>query len=248
MALPTTPAGPGMEETMLERIVDGRTDLVFEYLARGHPANTADAAGVSLIKWCAYYGDVSAIRFLLANGEVLASLGGNLDLNGAAFHGHWRLCQFLLEQGADANLALADTGETPLHAALCKPNRPAYARVVQVLLAHGADPNRAARAGVETGAFMRDARTRGETPLHRAAAFACADTIGMLLAAGAARDARDANGDSPLGWASWHARPDAILRMLCYDGFSIHPDRDSSFDHGRGWGVMERALIGTPHV
>jgi hypothetical protein len=45
---------------MLEKITDGRTDLVFEYLAEGHAANAADRAGVSLIQWCAYYGDVSA--------------------------------------------------------------------------------------------------------------------------------------------------------------------------------------------
>lgn len=54
---------------MLERIADGRTDLVFDYLAEGHPAGSTDGNGVSLLRWCAYYGDVSAIRFLLANGE-----------------------------------------------------------------------------------------------------------------------------------------------------------------------------------
>src|SRR5438105_1275349 len=47
--------------------------------------------GVSLLRWSAYYGDVSAMKFLLANGEALTSLGENLDLNGAAFHGHWQL-------------------------------------------------------------------------------------------------------------------------------------------------------------
>jgi hypothetical protein len=71
---------------MLERIVDGRTDLVFEYLAAGHPADEKDGDGVSLIRWCAYYGDVSAIRFLVAGGESVTSLGDNLGLNGAAFH------------------------------------------------------------------------------------------------------------------------------------------------------------------
>src|SRR3990172_5387218 len=157
---------------MLERIVDGRTDLVFEYLAEGHPASSADGDGVSLIKWCAYYGDVSAIRFLLANGESLSSLGDNLGLNEAAFHGHWRLCQFLIESGADVNRPLPDTGETPLHAAVSKANRPAYSLVLKVLLANGADPNCVTKASAETGAFMRDARTKGETPLHRAAAFA----------------------------------------------------------------------------
>ena len=50
---------------MLEKIADGRTDLVFDYLAEGHAADSRDANGVSLIRWCAYYGDVSAIKFLL---------------------------------------------------------------------------------------------------------------------------------------------------------------------------------------
>lgn len=53
---------------MLEEIANGRTDLVFEYLAEGHAVTSADEDGVSLIQWCAYYGDVSAIKFLLANG------------------------------------------------------------------------------------------------------------------------------------------------------------------------------------
>ena len=82
---------------MLERIAEGRTDLVFEFVAQGNPASAKGIDGASLIQWCAYYGDVSAIRFLLAHGESLRSLGDDLGLNGAAFHGHWRLCQFLLE-------------------------------------------------------------------------------------------------------------------------------------------------------
>lgn len=44
-------------DKMLERISDGRTDLVFDYLEAGHAANSKDANGVSLIKWCAYYSD-----------------------------------------------------------------------------------------------------------------------------------------------------------------------------------------------
>jgi ankyrin repeat protein len=233
---------------MLERIVDGRTDLVFDYLAEGHPVNSTDDGGVSLIQWCAYYGDVSAIRFLLAKGESLESLGEDRGLHQAAFHGHWQLCQFLIEKGADVNLPLATTGETPLHAATCKANRPAYRFVLEVLLANGANPNSATRPGAETGAFMRDARTKGETPLHRAAAFATEEAIQLLLDAGARREAKDVNGDSPLSWASWHLRPDSILRRLCYDGFAIHPARQSTFDHGRGWGALEMSLLGKPHV
>ena len=222
---------------MLDRISDGRTDLVFDYVSQGHAATSADADGVSLIKWCGYYGDVSAIRFLLAHGESLTVLGENFDLGGAAFHGHWQLCQFLIENGADVNHG-GDTGETPLHAALCKANRPVYDEVVRVLLANGANPNSKTKPSVETECFMRDCRTKAETPLHRAAAFGGEKVIDLLLNAGARRDAKDMNGDSPLTWASWHLRPDSILRKLCYDGFSIHPQSNSTYDHGYGWGVM----------
>jgi ankyrin repeat protein len=236
---------------MLARIADGRTDLVLEYLAAGHAASSTDGNGVSLLAWCAYYGDVSALRFLLANGESLASLGENFDLNGAAFHGHWQLCQFLLEQGADANHPLPETGETPLHAALCKANRPAYDHVVKVLLANGANPNCVTKPSAPTGAFMRDCRTKAETPLHRAAAFGTEQAIQLLLDAGAIVDARDMHGDSPLTWASWHLRPATILRKLCFGDHVISPAATSrgTSDHGRGWGnSLETSLLGEPHV
>lgn len=103
--------------------------------------------------------------------------------------------------------------------------------------------NAATRPGIETGAFMRDSRTKGETPLHRAAAFGSAGVIPLLLDVGATVDARDAHGESPLAWASWHLRPDAILRLLCYGPFSIQPDRHST-DHGTGWGPKG---VGRPH-
>jgi ankyrin repeat protein len=222
---------------MLERIADGRTDLVLPYVEAGNPANSTDSGGVRVIQWCAYYGDVSAIRFLLSRGETLSSLGENLDLGGACFHAHWRLGQFLLENGADANFAADDTGETPLHAALSSA-RVGVEAVVRVLLAQGADPNKPYRAGVETGAFMRDCRTRGETPLHRAAAFSSETTIQLLLDAGARLEARDANGDSPLTWASWHARPTPILHKLCFAPFRIHPNHQG----------MAAYLLGKPHT
>jgi uncharacterized protein len=225
------------KEDMLDRIRDGRTDLVFDYLADGHAANSKDQDGVSLIRWCAYYGDVSAIRFLLGNGEKLESLGRNFDLNGAAFHGHWRLCQFLIENGADVNCALPESGETPLHNALCTTERLARDRVLKVLLANGANPNCATKPDAETGDFMRDCRTKGETPLHRAAAFGSEETIQLLLDAGGKIDAKDMNGDTPLSWASWYTRPDAILRKLCYGDFRINPKRRP----------MRESLLGEPH-
>ena len=99
--------------SLLSEIANGRTDLVFEFIAAGNDATTKDGNGTSLLQWCAYYGDVSAIKFLLANGASLNSLGDNLDLNGACFHGHWRLCRFLLERGADAKSTFAEYWRVP---------------------------------------------------------------------------------------------------------------------------------------
>jgi ankyrin repeat protein len=208
-----------MSDDIFGRIADGRTDLVYEHVATGHAASSADRNGVSLLQWCSYHGDVSAIKFLLAHGESLESLGEYYDLHVAAFHGHARLCQFLIEQGADVNRPRLETGESPLHAALCTTNRQDHDAVVSVLLAYGANPNCATKPSVETDHFMRDCRTKGETPLHRAAAFGTEATIQMLLDAGARLDAKDMNGDSALSWASWYLRPRAIIRQLCYGRF-----------------------------
>jgi ankyrin repeat protein len=237
-------------DDVVARIVDGRTDLVFELLDSGFGADGVDGDGVPLIKWCAYYGDVSAVRLLVMRGASLHLLGENFDLNGAAFHGHWQLCQYLLENGADANFALRATGETPLHAALSKAGRPAYNLAVKVLLAAGADPNRTTIAGEETGSFMRDGRTRGETPLHRAAAFGDVEAIQLLLDASANLEVRDAHGETPLAWASWHLRPGAVLERLCYGPHRISAAgvRHYVTDHGAGWGGLEASLAGRPHV
>ena len=229
-----------MEESRREKLLakfgEGRTDLVFELLEAGLRADYKDERGVSLIQICAYFGDVSAIRYLVAGGESLTSLGEDLGLGAASYHGHWQLCEFLLERGADVNGGDDSTEETPLHNALAKTDRIVYDRVVEVLLAYGADVNRATKPGVETGAFMRDCRTKGETPLHRAAAFGEAETIRMLKAAGAELELKDVNGDTPLSWASWYGRPNPVLRELLYGEFRIRPTNQS----------MKANLVGKP--
>lgn len=228
---------PKRNESLMSEFVDGRTDLVFELRGQGHAPDSVDGNGVPLMRWCAYYGDVSAMKFLLSQGAALDVLGQNLGLNTASFHGHWRLCKFLLEQGADVNEQDGDTGEAPLHNALSKTDRVVYDRVLKVLLSYGANPDVVTKNGAKTGGFMRDCRTKGETPLHRAAAFGDEDTIKLLLDAGAKIDAADANGNSPLSWASWYLRPAPILRMLCYGDFRINPN----------YQPMRGNLLGMPH-
>ena len=222
---------------MISKLTDGRTDLIIDLLAQGTEATATDEHGTPLIKWCAYYGDASAVKHLVSKGASLEDLGSNYDLNGAAFHGHWQLCQYLLEEGAVANHVLPDTGETALHNCI-QPNRPASNFIIELLLAYGARPNAQTESRVETGAFMREAFTKEETPLHRAAAFGNEEGIQLLLDAGADKTIADMNGDSPLAWASWHQRPGKILSLLTYDQHNIHPlhIKNMQSDHGSGWG------------
>ncbi len=216
-------------DALTARIASGRTDHVHELIAL--PAPWPLFEGASPLQWCAYYGDVSALRLLLANGAGLHELGRDFGLNGAAFHGHWRLCEFLLERGAQVGYADPATGETALHSAVMHEDRARQERVVTVLLRGGANPNARTKPGVVTGAVMRDGRTMGETPLHRAAAFGGVATIRRLIEAGADVTSVDDRGDSPLAWASWHRRPVEVLRVLLHGAHRIHDQHRSMHEH-----------------
>ncbi|MFM2091696.1 MAG: hypothetical protein RLZZ127_2185 [Planctomycetota bacterium] len=215
-------------------IARGRTDRVIPFLRDGgDPA--AEVDGLALVAWCAYHGDATALTALLDAGAPTAALGPDLGLLGAAFHGHERLVEVLLEHGADPRAADPETGETALHGALAKANRPARDRIVRLLVEAGADVHAATIPGAATGMFMREVRTCGERPLHRAAAYGSTAVIDLLLACGADPAATDAHGETPLAWASRHLRPDAVLRRLCHGPHRIHPDRAGTYDHGSGW-------------
>jgi ankyrin repeat protein len=232
---------------VLTAIACGRTDLVCDLLRQADGLTRLAEGQVSALQWFVYYGDVTALRAVVAAGGDLSSLDLGRELGNAAFFGHWKVADFLIGLGADPNWREPDTQETPLHSALSKAGRPHYAYVVRLLLEKGADPNAATAPGAETGAFMRDARTKGETPLHRAAAFADASVIRRLVDAGADRERRDAHGDTPLSWASWHLRPGAVLALLAHGSHQITEKQvaTSTSDHGAGWGnAMEQNLLG----
>lgn len=225
-------------DSLVRRIESGRTDLIHALLADATAPAIMRERGKDLLVWASYYGDVTACRLLIAQGQPLSALGPDLGLNGAAFHGHWQLCEFLIESGANPNYVDPETGETPLHSALTNDDRQRYDLVVDVLLRAGANPNVATIPEVETGSFMRDCRTKGETPLHRAAAFGTRETIEKLLAAGADRERKDARGETPLSWASWARRSTEVLRPLLYGRHQIRatnqPMRVSLFGKPEG--------------
>jgi uncharacterized protein len=232
---------------ILDLISRGRTDYILELLNASNWKEILNEGQIKPLQWLVYYNDTTGLKAILNAGGSLDSINLNDELGNAAFFGHWKVCDFLINNGADVNAHVDKTNETPLHNALAKAGRPYYFYVVKLLLDKGADVNAMTIPGIETGAFMRDVRTKGETPLHRAAAYADEKTISYLIEYGADKTIKDANGNTPLSWASEHLRPGTILSLLSYGEFQIgnaHKIKNTS-DHGHGWGnSMDWNLLG----
>ena len=223
---------------LLDLISRGRTDYIIHLMGKPDWQNMLNQGRIKPLQWLVYYNDVTGLRAVCENDGTLESINIHKELGNAAFFGHWKVCDFLIHQGADVNYQVDKTNETPLHNALAKAGRPYYFYVVKLLVEKGAQINAVTIPDMETGAFMRDVRTKGETPLHRAAAYADTQTISFLLEHGADKEAKDAHGDSPLSWASRHLRPGKILALLTYGNHRIserHITTNIS-DHGHGWG------------
>lgn len=235
------------ESEILEWISRGRTDFIIKLFSKSNWQELLNQGRIKPLQWLVYYNDVTGLRAVIEKGGSLESINIHDELGNAAFFGHWKVCDFLINHGADVNYLVDKTSETPLHNALAKAGRPYYFYVVKLLVEKGANVNAKTTPGIETGAFMRDVRTKGETPLHRAAAYAGERTIEFLIEHGADKTAKDVHGDSPLSWASEHLRPGKILAMLAYGKHSIseaHKTKNTS-DHGNSWGNgMDWNLIG----
>ena len=194
---------------------EGDLDEVRRLLDSGVDPNSTDEHGSGTLLTF----QPAMIEYLLSRGadpNTQTNENGASVLAGLAYVNELECVRILLRAGANPNRGRDESGETPLHHALAKDGAD-RTLLVKLLLDHGADCNARTRPGVASCNFWRDARTRGETPLHRAAAYAPVETIEMLLAAGADRTIRDVNGDSPLGWASWHLRDRAIIDLLDFE-------------------------------
>ncbi|HUV37347.1 MAG TPA: ankyrin repeat domain-containing protein [Patescibacteria group bacterium] len=133
-------------------------------------------------------GRTSLVRTLVDHGadvNVRTEFGWT-PLNAAAHSGDPEIITMLLDRGADPSVT-RDDGATPLMAAVSK----GHSEAARILAARGSDLSAADRS-------------YGWTALHCAAIRGYADIAEDLIAAGADVNAKDADGKTPLYYASKH--------------------------------------------
>jgi ankyrin repeat protein len=213
-----------LDEQMLSAALSGDLATVESLVSKGADINFMNPWGTTAVFSAAWEGNIEALDLFYSLGANITFEQTNLLCN-AAFNGKVTSVKWLLEKGEKADFSFANTGENALHYTICKTSEmEERTEIVRLLIAAGADVNKKTIAGSEDGlCFMRDVRLRGETPLHRAAAYASPQIVKMLIDAGADISIKDANGDSPITWGSWHLRDSDLLRLLVYDGVAgIH--------------------------
>lgn len=203
---------------MLTAAFDGDLMTVEKLVSQGADINYTDAWGNFAMFAAAWEGNIKALDLFYSLGAKITFDHANLLCN-AAYNGKADSVKWLLDKGEDANFTFTETGENALHYTLSKTSEmDDRTEIVKILIAAGTDVTKKTIAGESTLCFMRDAYLKGETPLHRAAAYANTAIVKMLLDAGADASVKDANGDTPISWGSWHLRDADVLRLLVYEG------------------------------
>ena len=160
--------------------------------------------------WAYFGGHTEVVKYLLSEGGNINhdefSEGTLLTL--AAFTGDVAFIPYLLDAGAEIDHAMPRGGETALHHAADNDQTAA----IRLLIQHGADVNHRTKhngpSELNFGAFS------GETPLHVAAVRGDREMIETLLAGGADKTVKTANGETPLDQAERHQRSEEILELL----------------------------------
>ena len=204
-----------LNQQMLEAALQNDLETVEKLVSQGADINYNDRWGNCAIFSAAWEGNIQALDLFYALGASI-DLGEKNLLCNAAFNAQLDSVKWFIEKGQDPNFTF-ETGENALHYTISQTNKmDERAEIVMALVNAGTDVHKKTIPGKETLCFMRDAFLKGETPLHRAAAYANESIIKTLLEAGADPSTKDANGDTPISWGSWHLRPSNVLSLLVY--------------------------------
>ena len=215
-----------LDQQLLTAAQQNDLDTVKKLAAQDGNINYNDKWGNSAIFSAAWEGNIEAL-------DLFYSLGANIKLGesdllmNAGYNAQPDSVKWLIGKGADVNHTLKN-GKNALHYTISNTNKmPERTEIVKFLIGEGADVHKKTIAGQETICFMRDAILKGETPLHRAAAYAGEEIVKLLLEAGADPSVKDVNRDTPISWGSWHLRPSSVLGLLLYGnvpGISGYPN------------------------
>lgn len=153
----------------------------------GHPDynRAIPHGGDTALLFAARAGELSSAKLLLAAGANVndADAWGVSAMVLAAHSGYRELVEFLLDKGADANMAAA--GFSALHIAIARRDE----AMVRALLTHGANPNTPLRTWTPTRRSSRDFHFTpdlvGATPFWLAARFSQPSVMRLLVKHGA---------------------------------------------------------------
>lgn len=205
-----------IDQQLLDVAIKEDLAAVEKLVLQGADINYTDPWGNCAVFDAAWKGNTEALDLYFSLGALL-DLEDNNPLCNAAFNGQLESVRWLIEKGANTGFCFKNTGENALHYTICKTSElDKRTEIVRLLVNAGTDVNKKTIKGAVTLCFMRDAFLKAETPLHRAAAYGNERIIRLLIDAGADPAVKDANGDSPISWGSWHLRDSDVLRLLLY--------------------------------
>jgi ankyrin len=168
-------------------IANGNAAMVDLLLQAGANANQLEPTGETQLMMAAQAGVVAVVRNLLAHGarvDEKEAAFGQTALMFAARAGHADIVTALLEAGAAPNVA---TKVGPAPAFIAPNSQPGFGFGEGIL-----------RGGVPADRGRREPAPGGLTPLHYAARHDHVEAARVLLKAGAAVNAREANDITPL--------------------------------------------------
>jgi ankyrin repeat protein len=176
-----------------------QNDVVQYLIEKGSKVNVKNRYGVSPLLLCAEGGNETLVKLLVSVGAdvnmspsgdlaVEHILAGQTPLYGAAKKGHYHICKFLLENGAEVN-AQTMTGATPLYTAV----EEGHFEICQLLIEYGADVNLCPK-----GDWARELNINQQSPLLLACIKNNTQIAELLLENGADVNLVNERGSSPL--------------------------------------------------
>eukprot|EP00929_Paragymnodinium_shiwhaense_P080388 TRINITY_DN41925_c0_g1_i1.p1 TRINITY_DN41925_c0_g1~~TRINITY_DN41925_c0_g1_i1.p1 ORF type:complete len:298 (+),score=58.65 TRINITY_DN41925_c0_g1_i1:127-1020(+) len=191
--------GSGMVDHLLREVSQGNMEAVTQMLSGGLDANVSNATDETPLHVAAYHGRLDMVNLLLAHGAHTEVVDGKGKTPLRRAYDNEDIAGALLEAGANPNVSDLSGGGTTLHRAA----EGGFSAVVQLLLRHGAHPNRS--------------NEEGETALHEASIYGQADCVQLLLAGKADPIATDHAGNTPLHCCAYSddlASSEVVAKLL----------------------------------